>query len=338
MEIATRRREQEVWQACDDLWALHGDTKFLTGDAIRERLLSLGKSRGSPNEIYRYRKSWSESRAIEKNSNIQNPQEQDPISRAVRIVHEKLLSEADEKIEHIKSDYESQLSTCQQELEKKQTDLAQVINELGHTQIELAKNQKELAEIQKILNAEIEVRKAQDRELVHVKNSHERILVELKAAYQEAHEKLINIFKTQEQEFKTRIDNLESEKKILGIEFSEKLTEIKTSNYNQALLVKNLQQELDKNYQDLEEKNQVLQQQATKIKAILEEYNNLTKQFDILEISHARVQKEHLQALRKITQSEVTIARLRATQAAVLGGLNERRPRAQKGAAQAINT
>ncbi len=25
MEVAFRRREQEVWQACDDLWALHGD-------------------------------------------------------------------------------------------------------------------------------------------------------------------------------------------------------------------------------------------------------------------------------------------------------------------------
>ena len=66
MEMAIRRREQEVWQACDDLWALFGDFGSLTGDAIRDRLVALGKSRGSPNEIYRYRKTWELSRKVKK--------------------------------------------------------------------------------------------------------------------------------------------------------------------------------------------------------------------------------------------------------------------------------
>ena len=105
MELALRRREQEVWQACDDLWALHGDLKQLTGDAIRDRLLGLGKSRGSPNEIYKYRKSWSLSRRIDNNSATEPFEDNDPISRAVRMVHEKLLDEAEEKVETLQNNY-----------------------------------------------------------------------------------------------------------------------------------------------------------------------------------------------------------------------------------------
>ena len=88
MEIATRRREQEVWQACDDLWALHGEMFALTGDAIRDRLVHLGKNRGSPNELYRYRKTWIVSRRVNTKAEISDESELDPISRAVKLVHE----------------------------------------------------------------------------------------------------------------------------------------------------------------------------------------------------------------------------------------------------------
>ena len=58
------RRENEVWQACDDLWAVNNSTEALKGDRIRDQLVQLGYKKGSPNEIYKYRSSWKESRGI----------------------------------------------------------------------------------------------------------------------------------------------------------------------------------------------------------------------------------------------------------------------------------
>ncbi|MBL4818271.1 MAG: hypothetical protein JKY15_03435 [Deltaproteobacteria bacterium] len=42
MDAARTRREHEVWQACDDLWALNASLEALKGDHIREHLLKLG--------------------------------------------------------------------------------------------------------------------------------------------------------------------------------------------------------------------------------------------------------------------------------------------------------
>lgn len=64
MEQARTRREAEVWQVCDDLWAQKGEWGALTGDAIRDKLVQLGYKRGSPNEIYKYRHTWKLSRHI----------------------------------------------------------------------------------------------------------------------------------------------------------------------------------------------------------------------------------------------------------------------------------
>src|SRR5258708_7374209 len=104
MELPTRRREQEVWQACDDLWAIHGHNKTLTGDAIRDRLLALGLSKGSPNEIYKYRKTWEQSRGVFLGSpQVAQLTDDDPISRAVRVVHEKIQSEASSRLDNLKA-------------------------------------------------------------------------------------------------------------------------------------------------------------------------------------------------------------------------------------------
>ena len=58
------RREMEIWSACDGLWAQSGILSAITGDAIREEVLRLGYKKGSPNEIYRYRKTWIDARQV----------------------------------------------------------------------------------------------------------------------------------------------------------------------------------------------------------------------------------------------------------------------------------
>ena len=55
------RREGEVWDACDELF---GENRKLTLDQIQSKLETLGLDRGSPNYIYKYRKTWSDSKGI----------------------------------------------------------------------------------------------------------------------------------------------------------------------------------------------------------------------------------------------------------------------------------
>src|ERR1700688_326604 len=128
MDVPMRRREQEVWQACDDLWAIHGHFKTLTGDAIRDRLLSLGLSKGSPNEIYKYRKTWEQSRGVSLSApQVAHLGDDDPISRAVRVVHEKIQSEANDRLDNLKAEHETLLLKKDQALEQGRADLAKVI-------------------------------------------------------------------------------------------------------------------------------------------------------------------------------------------------------------------
>ena len=103
------RREKEVWQVCDDLWALHGEFEKLTGDLIRESLVSEGFKKGSPNEVYKYRKTWTKSRNIELASNTDEAdlKNSDPISRAVGLVHEQIQNKANLELESVKKKFES---------------------------------------------------------------------------------------------------------------------------------------------------------------------------------------------------------------------------------------
>jgi len=55
------RREGEVWDACDELL---GEGSKLTLDFIQNKLQTLSFDRGSPNYIYRYRKTWLEKNGL----------------------------------------------------------------------------------------------------------------------------------------------------------------------------------------------------------------------------------------------------------------------------------
>lgn len=115
MDAPKTRRENEVWQACDDLWALHANLEALKGDSIRDQLINLGYKKGSPNEIYKYRSSWKESRGISEKSLAESVQVADPISRAVSLVYEQIQQEAAQKITSIQNESTSQLEILTQQ-------------------------------------------------------------------------------------------------------------------------------------------------------------------------------------------------------------------------------
>jgi hypothetical protein len=115
MDAPRTRRENEVWQACDDLWALHANLEALKGDLIRDQLVSLGYKKGSPNEIYKYRSTWKESRGISEKSLAESVQVADPISRAVSLVYEQMQQEAAQKITSIQNESTSQLEALSQQ-------------------------------------------------------------------------------------------------------------------------------------------------------------------------------------------------------------------------------
>lgn len=109
------RRENEVWQACDDLWASNNSLDALKGDQIRDQLIKLGYKKGSPNEIYKYRASWKESRGISEKTLAQTVEVTDPISRAVSLVYEQIQNEAQQKITAIQSDSTAQVENFTQQ-------------------------------------------------------------------------------------------------------------------------------------------------------------------------------------------------------------------------------
>lgn len=225
--MAVRRREQEVWQACDDLWALSGDISGITGDAIRERLVVLGKSRGSPNEIYKYRKTWFKSRNISADREIVD--EGDPISRAVRLVHENLQSETDQKVAKLQQEHELELLKKDEELIFSKKALDSLMEEYSLVQKKLDDHIILLEAKTAQYLAEIEVRKALERENTLNKalaaqqlQTQENLLAELKRAHYEENLRAQN-----------RESELLNELKRMGQEYSENITTQKIAIYNQ---------------------------------------------------------------------------------------------------------
>lgn len=259
MESSLRRREQEVWHACDDLWALYGDMKLLTGDAIRERLVSLGKSRGSPNEIYKYRKTWGQSRGLSLDASMPaSSAESDPISRAVKMVHEKLQLEASEQIDRLRAEYEKTLAQKDEQIAHEKQALERVMTEFAELQRELEQRLQKTRALKEELAAEIEVRKAVEREL-HVtrslreqeKRAGEELLKEIKIC----HEQEILATRQRDEEhariLQAELAKALEEKKKLGFEYSETLTELKAVIYNKDVQREHLEKKLTERTEEL---------------------------------------------------------------------------------------
>lgn len=326
MEIAIRRREQEVWQACDDLWALHGDMTILTGDGIRERLVTLGKSRGSPNEIYKYRKTWLKSRGLLQGADRSEEHDSDPITRAVRLVHENLQNEAGEQIAKLKEEFEEQRKIQEDETARAKAALDQVMVEFSALNDERKKNAANILSLEEQLSAEIEIRKSVEREFMLEKtlriqqtSAHEVLLKELKAA----HEQEISKARVREQEQNNNSlmerEKLREEKKQLGHEYSERLNEVRTALYNQEIV--NQQQE-KKVARLVEEINKYAVENEDRLQQVLalKQENARLSETIVLNLKDVAMLKQveknlhaEIKTLRlALKRSEITTARMRA--------------------------
>lgn len=110
MRAPVTRREKEIWEACETLYKEQATVSKITGDAIRETLLTLGYKKGSPNEAYRYRKTWLETRGLntgEKGITLENNDPAvtlpDPLNLAVQRLREGIFAEAEQKIEQMQA-------------------------------------------------------------------------------------------------------------------------------------------------------------------------------------------------------------------------------------------
>lgn len=327
MEFTTRRREQEVWQACDDLWALHGDLKNLTGDAIRERLVTLGKSRGSPNEIYRYRKSWGCSRGIgNEGMSLSNADSDDPITRAVRLVHEKLQAETAEQMEKFKEEFQKRLVEKDVQLAKLKEDLDLTLEEFSKMSRENLNLNKELKERTAQLEAEIAVRQAIERELMAEKKEHAQalkvqtlILTETKEAHQSLVNELKAINETAHAAHKLRLEHLEKEKRDLAHQLSEQINELKVRDYNQKQRIESFTQKLDEQKSIGAKQASLIDEQRLKLTSALEEIassarreSGLLASVAILKDEKRALEYNRHKEVRAMKRSELTIARLRA--------------------------
>lgn len=327
MEIATRRREQEVWQACDDLWASHGDLKILTGDAIRERLLALGKSRGSPNEIYKYRKSWSTSRGISHEAaSILNSEGDDPITRAVRLVHEKLQAEAHEQMDIYKNEMNTQVEEKEAQLRKAKEDLVLTMEEFSKAQNENGLLKKKLAQNAEQLDAEVQVRMALERELAAIKkdfkqalDTHNHILSETKDQHQQLIHELKSLFTKQEAALLQRLEKVEQEKKELGHHFSEQLNEHRTKEYNLNIMIENLNNKVEEHKVKILLQSKTLEEGNVNLRQAINEVQTLRASLQTLLIDCAKFKADL--ALKErgqkrlaldLKKSEISVARLRA--------------------------
>lgn len=326
MEIASRRREQEVWQACDDLWALHGDLGGITGDAIRERLLDSGKSRGSPNEIYKYRKTWGLSRGINKEPVSPSASDSDPISRAVRMVHEKIHSEAQEHIEALKREFSEELQLKNGEIAQVKEDLSAVVEEFSSLQHEFSKLAQENKVLKEQLIAEIEVRKSVEKELsiskanaAQMLRSHEQIMVEFHKNQALTIEHIKGAFGVIEKSLRAHIEEMEREKKRLGQEFSEELNRVKLEKYNLDLAAKELQGRCAQLNEELLFTEQKNINHETKFKSVLDDCLKWQKNAEELNFRFANAQKQLLlntkqcrMSEREVLKRDLLVARLRA--------------------------
>lgn len=231
------RRESEVWQACDDLWAQNSSARTLTGDNIRDQLLKLGYKRGSPNEIYRYRTSWRESRGItdigeQSDTDVKSS---DPISRAVSMVYDQMRTQATDEIEKLTEEFEAQRKAALLEEQALKERCAALELEKADLQTDLSSAQKRVAELdiafnnqQKELVVFSERLKGAREQVDTLRAEHERLVLELKTF----HEREIDLWRTQNNEAQKMLAEHKRQAKAdterQGAEFSEELMKLKT--------------------------------------------------------------------------------------------------------------
>ena len=124
MRLPQTRREKEIWHACETLWQQPPHLRKLTGDAIQAQLLALNYKKGSPNEVYRYRKTWQETRGVpsvteqinDNTETLSPPKLPDPINRAVSLVRDEIFSEAQQTIQKMTEDFNAERTLYEEKI------------------------------------------------------------------------------------------------------------------------------------------------------------------------------------------------------------------------------
>ena len=125
------RREQEVWQACDDLIAKDLTVKEVTGEAIAVRLRELHYKVGSTTQRYQYRDTWMAARGLSREEQGRGVSDiSDPIARAATLFKEGIERE-------LRLEYEKKYQHLQAELAEKENLLQQKVAQLQNLKNEL---------------------------------------------------------------------------------------------------------------------------------------------------------------------------------------------------------
>lgn len=111
------RKEQEIWQACDDLLTTGKTPKEITGEAIGNRLRELKLKPGSLTYRYRYRDSWMEARGLTRETLEEMVKPCDIIERGAAIFKNTIESSIREAYETRYQEARDHFEAAQQALE-----------------------------------------------------------------------------------------------------------------------------------------------------------------------------------------------------------------------------
>ncbi len=293
MKTPKTRREHEIWRACDELVANGIPGNKVTGDAIREHLLVLGFSKGSPNEIYKYRKNWREGRGIE-DEDFSQPDKgsvalTDPLMRAVEAVRTEIRAEKQVEIDNVKKDTKEQINMIQESLQESGRQLQNALekNQLFGTenvelksgisllQIQLSEERQKATTLEQALKSSEESHKKLEQTmqnlLLELKNSHERTQETLQKQLQDT----IEYYQTEINEYKERLEK-HRHQAILEID------NLKTKNHQLELKYANIENQLTQITQKEKDHGINIQGHKAKIHSLQEEIK--TKQNKIKEM------------------------------------------------------
>lgn len=218
MFVPKTRRERDIWQVCDALVAAGTPGHKVTGDAIREQLLSLGLSKGSPNEIYKYRKSWREARGIIEEDYRFPTQEQiiltDPLARAVEMVRNEIRNEAQTEIESIRKESVEETRLLQNKNYEIEQELSQLREKNQYQISENVELKAECRQLQISLSEETQQKAALEQRVISCELAYEKleketdkILYEFKQSQLEVQDNLKKQFSNSEFQYRKELDD-----------------------------------------------------------------------------------------------------------------------------------
>ena len=224
MRLPQTRREKEIWHACEMLWQQPPHLRKLTGDAIQAQLLALNYKKGSPNEVYRYRRTWQETRGLslsdqhhETGTITSPPTLPDPINRAVSLVRDEIFSEAEQNIKKIIESFEQERQVFEEKIQALEAQVLEIKaynQKLHETQTQLESEIKEKNNQIDLYLSDIKIlcQKNQDLENNLTENQHAHALLLEKLAQESQKVTLLQQAHTQEIDSLTRCMTAHQEK------------------------------------------------------------------------------------------------------------------------------